>query len=125
MSWPGQTNDMPGTRQDKCHPNLLTFVSIQALAGMTECNLFDLLIAESFKGAIHMQPTTPKRGSAVSRRRFLTLAGLGTGAGLAACAQPASVRPVAIASLPPATTMVMDATAAPQTGGGVDDMDAM
>ncbi|MEP7355854.1 MAG: multicopper oxidase domain-containing protein [Anaerolineales bacterium] len=69
-----------------------------------------------------MQPTTPKRGPSVSRRRFLTLAGLGTGAGLAACAQPASVRPVAIATLPPETPMVMTT---PQTGGGADDMDAM
>ena len=71
-----------------------------------------------------MQPKTPKGRAAVSRRRFLALAGLGTGAGLAACAQAASVRPMAIPTLPPETPMVMS-TEAPGGEGGADAMDAM
>ena len=69
-----------------------------------------------------MQPKNSRRGLTLSRRRFLTLAGLGTGAGLAACAPLATATPVPVSSLQPPTAMVMAATPAP---GGPDDMDSM
>src|SRR4030095_11699565 len=62
------------------------------------------------------------RGATVSRRRFLTLAGLGTGAGLAACAPLATATPIPVSSLQPPPTMVMAATPVP---GGQEDMDSM
>ena len=43
-----------------------------------------------------MQSKNSRRGLTLSRRRFLTLAGLGTGAGLAACAPLATATPVPV-----------------------------
>src|SRR5205085_4048322 len=69
-----------------------------------------------------MQPQKRARGTTISRRRFLTLAGLDTGAGLAACAPLATATAIPVSSLQPPTPMIMDATPVP---GGADDMDAM
>jgi len=40
-----------------------------------------------------MTANTQRRHTAISRRKFLAMAGLGTGLGLAACVQNASVIP--------------------------------
>jgi FtsP/CotA-like multicopper oxidase with cupredoxin domain len=57
----------------------------------------------------------------VSRRKFLAMAGLGTGLGLAACVQNPSVVPLAVPTQMPG----METTAPTPAGNSADDMDAM
>src|SRR5688572_8773920 len=59
----------------------------------------------------------------LSRRKFLALAGLGTGLGVAACAQNASVVPPVVSTLVP-TSEHAEITMPPAQGGG-EDMDAL
>jgi FtsP/CotA-like multicopper oxidase with cupredoxin domain len=61
--------------------------------------------------------------SVFSRRKFLTLAGLGTGLGVAACAQNASVVPPVVSTLDPATQHEGATITPAQQGPG--DMDAL
>jgi manganese oxidase len=70
-----------------------------------------------------MKSQSPARGLALTRRRFLALAGLGTSAGLAACVQNASVVPPPVPTTAPVDH---DAMSAPTpAAGGAAEMDAM
>src|SRR5690349_2777729 len=57
----------------------------------------------------------------MSRRKFLAVAGLGTGLGLAACVQSPSVVPAAVPTQMPG----MEMTATTPAGNTADDMDTM
>jgi FtsP/CotA-like multicopper oxidase with cupredoxin domain len=68
-----------------------------------------------------MSDKTQPRRAQVSRRKFLAMAGLGTGLGLAACVQSPSVVPLAVPTQMPG----MGAGSPTPTGNSADDMDAM
>ena len=57
----------------------------------------------------------------MSRRKFLAMAGVGTGLGLAACVQSPSVLPAVV----PTQMPNMGTSAATPAGNSADDMDAM
>ena len=69
-----------------------------------------------------MTAKTQTRRIPMSRRKFLAMAGLGTGLGLAACVQNPSVLPIVVPTQMPG----MDISGAPTpAGNSADDMDAM
>ena len=61
----------------------------------------------------------------MSRRKFLAMAGLGTGLGLAACVQNSSVIPQTAPTPMPGMDMTTTAAAATPAGNSADEMDAM